>query len=94
VVLAVPLVSVVFPVAESVPEMVVLPPENVPVVAKFPAVSCPAIPAPPETVNAPVDVLELMVVLLMAVNPVVLRDARFVFPAESVPEVERLPAVT
>jgi len=53
VVLAVPLVNVVFPEVDRVPVMMVLPLERVPVVATFPAVTCPVTPRPPAIVKAP-----------------------------------------
>jgi len=88
VVLAVVLVSVVFPEAVKV-EMIELPETSEPTVA------CPATPSPPDTLKAPVLVVVLAVVLVKFVSPLALSvPVMVVFPPEIVPDVLKLPAVT
>jgi len=98
VVLAVPLVKVVFPDAVKVPVIVVAPEASVPAVERFPAVTCPATPTPPETTRAPVLVVVLAVAFDRVVIPLAERVPEMVwFPDASVVTVvaaaERVPAV-
>jgi len=79
-VLAVLLVSVVIPEADNVPVIVVVAALRVPVDTTFDAVSCPAIPAPPETVKAPEEIEVLSVVLVIATSPDALSAVTLVFP--------------
>jgi len=81
VVLEVAFVSVVIPVADNVPVMVVFPETRVPVVERLPAVICPTTPRPPETVKAPDPVVVLTVVAVILVFP----------DAESVPVIVVFP---
>jgi len=93
VVLRVVEVMLVFPEAVS-KVTVVDPATSVPDVETLPAVSCPAMPAPPETTIAPDDVLELAVALENVEIPDVFKvPVMVVFPAERTP-VDVVPEVT
>jgi len=63
------LVKVVIPDAERVPVMVVFPDVKLPAVERFPAVTCPETPRPPEMVMAPVAVVVLAVPLVKLAIP-------------------------
>jgi len=93
VVLAVPLVKLEIPDADSV-VVVVAPAASVPVTV-FPEVTCPATPKPPETTRAPLPVVVLAVALVNEVIPDVVSDPIIVvFPDEREPEVTNPPEVT
>jgi len=86
VVLGVVLERDVVPDAEKDPFTVVFPETRVPAVERFPAVTCPEIPAPPATIKAPVEVVILGVVLFKEVAPEAENvPATLVLPEESEP---------